>query len=447
MRPGDWFYSLDDDEPCRIVDTEVLWNQATCVVWLPRRGTTVRTLQSRLASLKTPEDHLMDRLSFIGAAARIADTLERDALVSPLEGSVIPLPHQLHALQRAVSGDRVRYLLADEVGLGKTIEAGLILRELKIRGLVRRVLVVAPAGLVTQWMSEMKTHFHEDFRLVLPSNLAVLRQAAGLDEAENLWRSHDQVVYPLDSVKPIESRRGWTAEQLARHNRERFEDLTAAGWDLIIIDEAHRLGGSTEEVARFKLGEALAYAAPYLLPVIAPGQPVRAVLVPGVSDKVGGVWSLWRISLRTDGGRQQRILTLFVCDDGRVLGPTARAVWDRLIEQPPELRPGSAAPAEGTAAVTAFETSRRAAEAQGAAIFEELAAAHTEAVQRERRKGTFAFAARRRALERLAHAPVRAQRTAQLAGEERAWSVELAARAAALPELTAIVLLRVERAS
>jgi SNF2 family DNA or RNA helicase len=63
-----------------------------------------------------------------------------------LEGSVIPLPHQLYALQRAMSADRVRYLLADEVGLGKTIEAGLILRELKVRGLAKRILVVAPRG-------------------------------------------------------------------------------------------------------------------------------------------------------------------------------------------------------------------------------------------------------------------------------------------------------------
>ena len=265
MQVGEWCHSLDHDEPCRVIDAEVLWNQATCLVWLPRRGTVVRTLQGRLAPLKTSESGLLDRLCFVCAAARITDALERDALVAPLEGSVIPLPHQLHALQRAMSGDRIRYLLADEVGLGKTIEAGLILRELKIRGLVRRILVVAPAGLVTQWVSEMKTHFNEDFRLIIPSNLSALRQVAGLDDDENLWRMHDQVVCPLDSVKPLEARRGWSSEQLARYNRERFEDLVSAGWDLIVIDEAHRLGGSTEQVARFKLGESLAQAAPYLL--------------------------------------------------------------------------------------------------------------------------------------------------------------------------------------
>lgn len=265
MQAGEWWYSIDHDELCRVVDTDTLWGQATCLVWLPRRGTAVRVLQKRLASLKSSKSHLLDRLSYVSAAARIADSLERDALVAPLEGTVIPLPHQLLALQRAISGDRIRYLLADEVGLGKTIEAGLILRELKIRGLVRRILVVAPAGLVLQWQSEMKSHFNEDFRLILPSSLSALRQAGAIDESENLWRLHQQVICPLDSVKPIDSRRGWSQEQLARYNRERFEDLVSAGWDLIIIDEAHRIGGSTEQVARFKLGDALSQAAPYLL--------------------------------------------------------------------------------------------------------------------------------------------------------------------------------------
>jgi SNF2 family DNA or RNA helicase len=140
MRVGEWWHSIDHGEPCRIVETDVLWGQATCVVWLPRRGSAVRVLQSRLAPLKASNDKLRHRLSYVSAAARIADALERDALVAPLEGSVIPLPHQLYALQRAISGDRIRYLLADEVGLGKTIEAGLIIRELKIRGLLKRVL-------------------------------------------------------------------------------------------------------------------------------------------------------------------------------------------------------------------------------------------------------------------------------------------------------------------
>ncbi|MBF0214601.1 MAG: DEAD/DEAH box helicase, partial [Magnetococcales bacterium] len=148
------------------------------------------------------------------------------------------------------------------VGLGKTIEAGLILRELKLRGLVRRVLVIAPKGLVTQWVAEMKTHFNEEFRLLLPGDFEGYRRIAG---EENPWRAHPQVICSLDSVKPLEKRKGWSRQQLAIHNRDRFDGLVAAGWDLIIVDEAHRLGGSTDQVARFRLGQGLAEAAPYLL--------------------------------------------------------------------------------------------------------------------------------------------------------------------------------------
>jgi len=227
---------------------------------------TLRLPQHQLLSLEESSAELTpDHLTYISAASRIADSMARDALVSPLEGTLIPLPHQIHVLARAMAGDRVRYLLADEVGLGKTIEAGMILRELKIRGMVRRILVVAPAGLVTQWVSEMKTHFNEDFRLVLPGTFKTWRQILGVDEQDNLWRHHDQVVCPVDSVKPVDARKGWLPDKVARYNQERFEDLVSAEWDLIIVDEAHRLGGSTEQVARYRLGEGLAQAAPYML--------------------------------------------------------------------------------------------------------------------------------------------------------------------------------------
>jgi superfamily II DNA or RNA helicase len=68
---------------------------------------------------------------------------------------------------------------------------------------------------------------------------------------------------PLSSLNFLT--RGWSIEQLSSYNRERFEDLISASWDLVIIDEAHRMGGSTDQVARYKLGAALAEAAPYFL--------------------------------------------------------------------------------------------------------------------------------------------------------------------------------------
>jgi SNF2 family DNA or RNA helicase len=180
---------------------------------------------------------------------------------------VVPLPHQLYALNRAMSQHRIRYLLADEVGLGKTIEAGLILRELKLRGMAKRMLVVAPKGLVRQWQAEMRLHFGEKLQFIDPAELgglpAMAQRLAG--DEENLWRMHDQVICSLDSVKPMEGRRGWSLEQLNNYNRERFEDLISASWDLVIIDESHRMGGSTDQVARYKLGAALAEAAPTCL--------------------------------------------------------------------------------------------------------------------------------------------------------------------------------------
>ena len=183
-----------------------------------------------------------------------------------MESNVIPLPHQIHALSRAISGDRVRYLLADEVGLGKTIEAGLVMRELKLRGLVRRILVVAPKGIATQWVSEMQTHFNETFQLVLGDDLGTLqRLVPGGDRRSSAWSLFDQVIVSLDSVKPMDKRRGWIAERIAEYNRSRFEDLITAGWDLVVVDEAHRLGGSSDQVARYKLGKGLAEAAPYVL--------------------------------------------------------------------------------------------------------------------------------------------------------------------------------------
>jgi len=257
-----WHFSPDHGQQCQVIETRTLWGETICRVWLPGRDSVVRVPASRLTPLEDSGKGTADSIVYIASAARVADALTRDLLLAPIESSVIPLPHQLKALSRAIAGDRVRYLLADEVGLGKTIEAGLIFRELKLRGLVKRVLVIAPKGLVTQWVTEMRTHFNEDFRLLIPSDFSAYRRIARQD---NIWQSHPQVVCPMDSVKPLESRRGWSAKQLAEYNRDRFEDLVSAGWDLIIVDEAHRLGGSTDQVARFKLGQGLCEAAPYFL--------------------------------------------------------------------------------------------------------------------------------------------------------------------------------------
>ena len=274
-----WCYSPDHGQLCQVIEVQTFWGETICRVWLPGRDSVVRIPASRLKSIESAGTGSPDDIAYVAAAARVADVLTQDVLLAPIESSVIPLPHQIRALSRAIANDRVRYLLADEVGLGKTIEAGLIMRELKLRGLVKRTLVIAPKGLVSQWVSEMRTHFNEQFQLVLPEDIKTLSRISAVPGSEfrvpdaedsqpatrNSWTLFSQVVVPMDSVKPLDKRRGWTAAQVSEHNRERFEDLISAGWDLVIVDEAHRLGGSTDQVARFKLGQGLSEAAPYLL--------------------------------------------------------------------------------------------------------------------------------------------------------------------------------------
>ncbi len=270
-----WQYSTIHNSACKIIEEQTLWGQVVCRVWLPNQDAVVRVPSSTLRPINDALQPGIEagRIAYIAAAAKVAEvlegstsTIEAHVLLAPMESNVIPLPHQIHALSRAISGDRVRYLLADEVGLGKTIEAGLIMRELKLRGLVRRTLVVAPKGLTTQWVAEMQTHFNEQFQLVLGDDInALQRMAPGIAHQNSAWSMFDQVIVSLDSIKPMDKRRGWTKERLDEYNRNRFEDLVTAGWDLVVVDEAHRLGGSTDQVARYKLGQGLAEAAPYLL--------------------------------------------------------------------------------------------------------------------------------------------------------------------------------------
>lgn len=261
---GDWCWHSRQSTPCRVVERQALWGEAAYRVWLPAKDAVLRARTADLAALSSVLP-TAEQILHATAAARLQDALEDNLLLAPIQSSVIPLPHQLYALNRAVGQDRIRYLLADEVGLGKTIEAGLVLRELKLRGRAKRILVVAPKGLVRQWQAEMRQHFGEPLHFVDPSSLTALRQWRGDNAEENAWRMHDQVICALDSVKPLESRRGWSLDQIQTYNRERFEDLVSAAWDLVIIDEAHRMGGSTDQVARYKLGAALSEASPYLL--------------------------------------------------------------------------------------------------------------------------------------------------------------------------------------
>ncbi len=158
---------------------------------------------------------------------------------------VDPLPHQLEAVyDHLLKPARVRFLLADDAGAGKTIMSGLLLRELQLRGLAERILIVAPSNLTFQWQRELREKFDQSF-VVLKG--AELRAQYGV----NQWMERDRIITSLDLAKRDEILPG----------------LKQARWDLVIVDEAHRMSARDEshKSLRYKLGELLRNTSDHLL--------------------------------------------------------------------------------------------------------------------------------------------------------------------------------------
>src|SRR5208283_1162403 len=152
---------------------------------------------------------------------------------------------------RALNLPRPRLLLADDVGLGKTIEAGLILQDLAARRRASRVLVVSPAGIMDQWQQELRSKFGFRFTVFDSDNLHETRKQ--LEVGANTWAIEPRVIASMDFIKRREGA---------------FRDLSSTKWDVIIVDEAHHLsaGRSSEDVTdRHRLGRWLAEATDALL--------------------------------------------------------------------------------------------------------------------------------------------------------------------------------------
>lgn len=159
-----------------------------------------------------------------------------------------PLPHQLEAVYYyMLRQPRLRFLLADDPGAGKTIMAGLLLKEMKLRSAVLRTLIVAPANLVGQWQRELSEKFDEPFDIVDRSDLN--------GRGSRAWEIVDQCVTSIDFA--------WQPDVM--------ESLAnAARWDLVIVDEAHKMaayqrGSKTERTRRYRLGELLTNHTEHLL--------------------------------------------------------------------------------------------------------------------------------------------------------------------------------------
>ena len=164
-----------------------------------------------------------------------------DPMMAVHTSNVEPLPHQITAVYESMLPRQpLRFVLADDPGAGKTIMAGLLIRELLMRADARRILIVAPGSLVEQWQDEMREKFGTEFKIF------------GRDLIENSASGN-----PFEDADLMVAR----VDQLAR-NEDLLEKLQASSWDLIIVDEAHKLsanyfGQKVNKTKRFQLGELL----------------------------------------------------------------------------------------------------------------------------------------------------------------------------------------------
>ena len=258
---GDFVFDIIAGANVQIMERIELWGYTSYKVFNQANGSVYKATGEQLKMGGSEAQLDENYLRYVTLLSKIKNETSAGVL-SALSSGVIPLPHQLHVLERALETRNIRYILADEVGLGKTIEAGMIIKELKARGLITRILVVCPTGLVSQWSVEMQEKFHEKFQVILPSDFDTIRR---LTDNDDVYGQFDQVISPMDSIKPVEKHAGWSDERVEKYNQERIEAIINSGWDLIIIDEAHRVAGSSSDVARYKLGYLLSQASPYLL--------------------------------------------------------------------------------------------------------------------------------------------------------------------------------------
>lgn len=171
-------------------------------------------------------------------AMRLRLAYEYDPYFTLSIARVDPLPHQLEAVyDYFLKLPRIRFLLADDPGAGKTIMAGLLIKELKIRGLIKRILIVTPANLTFQWQREMKDRFRESFEIIRSDRL---RATYGT----NPWQEVNQAITSLTWVSVVDDAK---------------ESLLRSQWDLIIVDEAHKMSAysADKKTLAYQLGESL----------------------------------------------------------------------------------------------------------------------------------------------------------------------------------------------
>jgi len=258
LQRGVALYGILPQQAVTVIDVE--WSGANAVTLVYRRqdGKVDQTLlyRSDEAQLEIVQAERRWAFDADGALLRLVSEAYRirlghlfDPLLAVHTALIEPLPHQISAVyDDMLTRQPLRFLLADDPGAGKTIMAGLLIRELLLRGDVRRCLICAPGSLTEQWQDELWSKFQLDFTILT-------RDLTETSRSGNPFNERDLVIVRLDQLSR-------SAEWQAR--------LQQSDWDLIICDEAHKMsasffGGDLKETKRYKLGKLLGEVTRHLL--------------------------------------------------------------------------------------------------------------------------------------------------------------------------------------
>lgn len=184
-------------------------------------------------------DRTEDFDAFITALKWSTDSIfNKDMVRAPFYSNVKLNHFQLEPLVRALNMTRTSLLIADDVGLGKTIEAGLIVQEFLLRKKIQRILIVCPASLKVQWKREMKEKFAIDFEIMDTKRMAQIRREYGVNV--NPWITHPRLITSLDFIKREENlSRFKAAASQTDETQTQTHHMNAIRWDFMILDEAH----------------------------------------------------------------------------------------------------------------------------------------------------------------------------------------------------------------
>jgi superfamily II DNA or RNA helicase len=203
--------------------------------------------ENELARVEKGEDFF-----FFIEAHRIRLAYQFDPQLAVSISQVDPLPHQIEAVYHYVlQSPRVRFLIADDPGAGKTIMAGLVIKELQYRHLASRILIVTPGHLKSQWQREMKERFQTSFVIVDRGRISSMW-------GENIWEEREHCITSIDFIKQDSVR----------------STLGSVRWDLVVVDEAHKMsayayqgreGVKIDKTKRYRVGELLSQQSNHML--------------------------------------------------------------------------------------------------------------------------------------------------------------------------------------